>query len=136
MSTIPTYTKEEDEYYEKLLTEVSQRIGIDKNSPDFNKNDERSRLYYYFSVIRMKNDKTKAINLIQEGIDKWIQSNEHEYWINCWSTVLEELKKDNWEILYERSDLMQQLRSCSPFHNIFIKDKERYKILKFLSKRK
>lgn len=136
MSTIPTYTKEEDEYYEKLLKEVSQKLNIDKNSTSFNKNDERSRLYYYFSVIKMKQDKEKTINLIQEGIDLWIKSNEKKYWIDCWKKVLEQLKKDQWHILYEKSELMQQLRSKTPFHNIFINDKERYKILRFLINKK
>lgn len=135
MSTIPTYTKEEDEYYEKLLTEVSQRIGIDKNSPDFNKNDERSRLYYYFISQKMQENKIDNIKLIENTIKEWEDNNEHTYWIDSWNNILNKIKNNEWHILYKKSELMQELRSFRPFKGKFIDDKLRFKIIKFINKK-
>jgi hypothetical protein len=132
---IPTFTEKEDVYYNQLLTKVCQEISVDKKSPSFNKNDERSRLIYYFISTKMQKNKKESISFIENGIQNWIKNNENEYWITSWNNVLNEIKQDNWSILYEISDKMQQLRSKKPFRKVFIDDKLRYKIINFVSKK-
>lgn len=133
MYEMPTYTKEEEIYYDNLIFLASKELGL-KDSFNFphEKNDERSRMMWYFLSKDIENN-PKIIEKYEEGINIWKKEQENEYWINNWNNIIKELKSGNFSILYEKNELMQQLRSKSPKSSHFLEDKLRKKIIDKIS---
>jgi hypothetical protein len=133
MSSLPTYTAEEETDYNNLITLACKelKIGESFNFPH-EKNDERSRMLWFFLAKEIK-EKPELIEKYEDGILKWKKEFENDHWISNWTNLINEMKSGNYEILYEKSDLMQQLRSKSPRAGHFLEDKMRKKVLDKIS---
>lgn len=133
MYDIPTYTKKEEKYYNQLILLASKELGL-KESFDFphEKNDERSRMMWFFLAQEIK-ENPELINKYEKGIEIWKNEHENEYWINHWNNLVSEMKSGNFEVLYEKNDLMQQLRSKSPKSKHYLGDKLRKKVIDKIS---
>lgn len=139
---IPTFTKEEDDYYQDLLTRVADEIGVPQIiDAGWLKSDERYRLTWYFIAQAIKDDPS-IIDLCRSDLEHWMREGEPKYWQKKWSPILDQVQSGNYQILYERSSLMQQLRSKAPILSasrsgrlVTVTDKLRWKIIKFLQDR-
>ena len=133
MSEIPVYTEKEEKYYNDLISIATKELGL-KDSFDFphEKNDERSRMMWYFLAKDIENN-PELIHNYEKAISNWEKEHENEYWINNWKKVIDKVKSGNTQVLFEKNELMQQLRSNSPNANHFLEPKLRKKIIDKIS---
>ena len=131
--SIPTFTKDEDDYYEKLLNDVAIQIGVPEIiDHKWLCNDERSRMIWYFIAKKLENNNSMYFNF-KNSIEKWRNDkNINDYWYVEWNNLFSRIEKEGFSVLYESSEKMQELRSMPPDFIIQIDSKLRYKILKFI----
>ena len=127
--------KSEKNFYSQLLKQVCKNLSIDKTSPDFDKQNQRNRLLFFFLAKEMKKNKENSLNFISEGIQDWISKGEEQQWIDSWNDILNQLRNDNWKVLYEDSENMKNLRNKKPFPKFqFLDKKLKKEVIKYISK--
>lgn len=134
---IPKYTNEENLYYENLLKKVSKEISLPETITDrWLCVDERSRMLWYFVSKELKNSPESYLRF-KENLNSWKNNKEDFYWYKKWIVIVKEIDDNkSFDILYENSERMQQLRSRSPLgKSVILDEKLRYKIITFINNR-
>lgn len=130
---IPTFTQEEHEYYDAIILDAAVKMGVpDVIADKWLCNNERSRMLWFFISKMIKADRNK-IQALQVRVSEWDQDpTVQDYWVEEWTKIIEKLEVGSIDVLYEDSDLMQELRSHSPL-NFRVNDKIRWKIITYIN---
>lgn len=131
---IPKYTKDEELHFDNLLKKVSKEISVpDVIGEQWLCVNERSRISWYFISKEFQKSPESYI-IFKENLESWKNQKEDIYWYKKWINVIREIEDtEKFNILYEQSDKMQQLRSRSPLgKSVILDEKLRYKIIVFI----
>lgn len=133
----PTFTESEERFYDALINNAANVIGVPVYIEDgWLRNDERSRLMWYFIAKKLELHFDDHFGALQDGLRLWENDKDIQpFWCHAWGRVLEQIQQGHFDVLYERSERMQQLRSHPLPSTPKLDDKLRYKIITTIARR-